>query len=162
MEKRPAFKSNGEKNILVLGIGNILLTDEGTGIHVIRELESLDLSENIELLEGGTAALDLIHYLRGWDKIVVIDCINIQDTPGSIYRLIPEDLEEANCCNHSSMHQVGLIEMIKLSRLSGNKAEIVIIGIVPEIYGEYRLKLSPTLENLLPEIVKLVIKETQI
>lgn len=161
MEKRPGFSSKGEKNILVLGIGNILLADEGAGIHVIRKLESLALPTNIELLEGGTGGLDLIFYLRGRDKIVIIDCVNIEDKPGSIYRLTLEDLEKAVSVNHNSMHQVGLIEMIKLFSLSGNKGEIIIIGIVPETYGEYQLELSPTLGKLLPEIVKLVIKETQ-
>ncbi|RQD75499.1 MAG: hydrogenase maturation protease [Candidatus Syntrophonatronum acetioxidans] len=148
-----------KKNILVLGVGNILMADEGIGVHVIKEMESLDLPENVELLDGGTAALDLIPYLKGRNKLIIVDCIDTQDPPGTIYRLSPEDLENIKTFTISSMHQIGLAETIKLSKLLGNNSDIVIIGVAPKNYNQYRIEISPELNKVVPKIIDIIFKE---
>ncbi len=137
------------------------MADEGIGVHIVNKIEALELPENIELLDGGTAALDLIPYLKGKEKIIIIDCIDTEDPPGTIYRLTPESLEDTNSFTISSMHQIGLAEALKMSRFLGNEAEIIIIGITPKTYNEYRMEISPELEAVVPKIIETVLKEIQ-
>ncbi len=155
----PATEIEENKEILVLGVGNILMADEGIGVHVVREMSFLEeLPENVELLDGGTSALDLIPYLQGKKKIVIIDCVETDDPPGTIYRLVPEDLEDIKTFTISSMHQIALPETIKFSRLLGNDAEIVIIGVAPKCYSEYRMEISPELAAVVPRIIEIVLE----
>ena len=137
------------------------MSDEGIGVYIINKMVSLDLPETVELLDGGTAALDLIPYLRGKDKIIIIDCIDTKDPPGTVYRLSPEELEELNNFTASSMHQIGLAETIKMSMLLGNNADIVIIGITPKNYDDYKIGLSPELKSIVPKLISIVLKEIQ-
>ncbi|PKM82506.1 MAG: Ni,Fe-hydrogenase maturation factor [Firmicutes bacterium HGW-Firmicutes-13] len=156
-----ALEKLKNRNILVLGVGSILMADEGIGVHIVKKMESLELPENVELLDGGTAALDLIPYLKGKDKIIIIDCIDTDDPAGTIYRLAPEDLEDIKTFTISSMHQIGLAETIKMSRLLGNEADVIIIGITPKTYSEYSLEISPELESITPKVIEIVLKEIQ-
>ncbi len=152
---------NSEK-ILVLGVGNILMADEGIGVQIVSEMQTLDLPENVELLDGGTAGLDLIPYMKDKKKIIIIDCIDTDDPPGTVYRMTPLDLQEINTFTISSMHQIGLAETIQLSRLLGNDAEVVIIGITPKNYKEYSLEISPELKAIVNKVIEFVIQEIEL
>jgi len=152
---------NSEK-ILVLGVGNILMADEGIGVQIISKMQALNLPENVELLDGGTAGLDLVPYMKDKKKIIIIDCIDTDDPPGTVYRMTPLDLQEINTFTISSMHQIGLAETIQLSRLLGNDAEVVIIGITPKNYKEYSLEISPELEAVVDRVIEFVIQEIEL
>ncbi|UNC92285.1 HyaD/HybD family hydrogenase maturation endopeptidase [Candidatus Contubernalis alkaliaceticus] len=155
-------QKNTGSNILVLGVGNILMADEGIGVQIINKMQNLDLPENVELLDGGTAGLDLIPYMKDKKKIIVIDCVDTEDPPGTVYRMTSLDLEEINTFTISSMHQIGLAETIKLSRILGNNAEMIIIGITPKNYKEYSLKISPELEAVVDKVIEIVIQEIEL
>lgn len=148
-----------EPDILVLGVGNILKGDEGVGVQVIKELQQLGLPEKVELLDGGTAGLDLVPYFQDRKKIIIIDCVDTPDPPGTIYRLRPEDLEEIKTFTISSLHQVALPEAIGLSRLLGNQAEFIIIGVTPKDFSQYKMEISPELKKSIPRLIGLVMKE---
>ena len=154
----PSQNMSGEK-YLVLGVGNILMADEGIGVQIINKMQALDLPENVELLDGGTAGLDLIPYMKDKKKIIIIDCIDTDAPPGTVYRMTPLDLEKISTFTFGSMHQIGLMETIELSRLFGNYAEVVIIGITPKIYHEYSLEISPELEAVVGRVIEIVIQE---
>src|SRR4030042_7180736 len=81
------------QDILILGIGNLLLKDEGVGVHVVERLREIPLPENVEVLDGGTAGLDLVDFIGGRKKLIVIDAVNAGEKPGTIYRLTEENLD---------------------------------------------------------------------
>ncbi|MBM4020162.1 MAG: hydrogenase maturation protease [Planctomycetes bacterium] len=126
------------KSILVLGIGNILLADEGVGVHVVREMIAraadgrLALPEDVELLDGGTAGIDLLDVLAGRRKVVVIDAVEADAAPGSVLRLTPDDLAGRPAAD-LSLHELGLLETLAMGEALGHPPQqVVIFGIVPK------------------------------
>ncbi len=75
-----------KKNILILGIGNILLKDEGIGVHVVNKLKEMQLPPDVEVMDGGTLGIDLLYYIEGRKKVVVIDTVTAGEPPGTMYR----------------------------------------------------------------------------
>jgi len=144
-------------DVLVLGMGNILLGDEGVGVHVIRELEKKKLPSNIELMDAGTALFSILHLLKERKKIVVIDAAKGGKRPGTIYRVLPSQIK--NDYNRLlSLHEMGLMECLAALENEARPRDMVIIGIEPASI-EPGLRLSPKLQQKLPEIVKAVMSE---
>ena len=143
--------------IVVVGVGNLLQKDEGVGIHAIQALEKMDLPKDIKLVDGGTEP-DLIAYTRAGDKMIIVDCAKAAGKPGDIYRFKPEDLAAGKGAL-TSAHEMGVVENLNLMALTGNKPkDVVIIGIEPaEI--DWGMELSATVEQKLPELIKVVLKE---
>ncbi|MBT3364028.1 MAG: HyaD/HybD family hydrogenase maturation endopeptidase [Chloroflexi bacterium] len=145
--------------IVVLGVGNMLMKDEGIGIHVIEALAGNPLLANInvEILDGGTSP-DILHLLGETGKLIIVDAVKGGDDPGSIYRFHAQDITVEN--NYPvSLHQLSLFESLDMMDCMGDKPEeTVIIGVEPK---EIRagLELSPELEQKVPQIVKLVLDE---
>lgn len=149
------------KKITVLGLGNILMQDEGVGIHVINELEKQDLPKEIELIDGGTAGLDIFPSLKDTDKLIMIDALKADKTPGTIYRLGLEDLTAGSSLATLSLHQVGVLEILTVLKKEGRAAkEIVIIGIEPKRIG-WGLELSSEIKAKIPKITDIIMKETE-
>ncbi|GAH50651.1 unnamed protein product, partial [marine sediment metagenome] len=97
------------KKIVILGLGNILLKDEGVGVHIAREVAGKDLPENVEIIDGGTASLDVLMSMKDVDKLIIIDALKGGEEPGSIYRLSREDLS-GRTKNPVSLHQINLLD----------------------------------------------------
>ncbi|MBC7189382.1 hydrogenase maturation protease, partial [Candidatus Aerophobetes bacterium] len=95
------------KDILVVGVGNILLGDEGIGVHVLKELEKKKLPDNVELLDLGVSSFSLLSHIEGKKKIIIIDAVKAEGAPGSVYRLSIEDIyrEEER---FFSLHEIGI------------------------------------------------------
>ena len=145
--------------IVVIGVGNLLMRDEGVGIHVIKALQEMDLPADIELIDGGTSP-DLIAFTRAGDKLIIVDAAKAGGEGGAVYRFTPEDLAAGKGIL-TSAHEMGVAENLALMALTGNEpAEIVIIGIEPQDTG-WGTELSPTLQKELPEIIEVVLKETK-
>jgi hydrogenase maturation protease len=143
--------------IVIIGVGNLLLKDEGVGIHVIKALQEMHLPADVELIDGGTSP-DLIAYTRAGDKMIIIDCAKSGGKAGSIYRFKPEDLA-AGKGTLTSVHEIGVRENLKLMEMTGNKPkEIVIIGIEPAEM-DWGMELSKKLKKRLPDIIKVLLKE---
>jgi hydrogenase maturation protease len=143
--------------IVVVGVGNLLLKDEGIGIHAVRALQEIDLPPDIKIIDGGTSP-DLIAYTRAGDKMIIIDAAKAGGRAGSIYRFKPEDLA-AGKGTLTSAHEMGVAENLKLMTLTGNQPrEIVIIGIEPKDI-DWGTELSPELQAKLPEIIRIVLGE---
>jgi hydrogenase maturation protease len=139
----------------VVGIGNILLKDEGIGCHVVHALEGIPLSD-VEIIDGGTC-LDVLQLLEGADKLVIVDAVKGGGMPGQIYRFHPEDitLEQAPLL---SVHDMGLVDTLKLVQLWHNVGEAVIIGVEPgEI--DWGLELSPELQQKIPRVIDAILSE---
>ena len=97
-----------EAKILILGLGNILLQDEGLGVQAVQRLESnYQLPANVQALDGGTKGLDLLPFLEGVTDLLILDAVKMDETPGTLIRLEGEAIPKALSVK-MSMHQVGL------------------------------------------------------
>ena len=102
-------------NIGLLGIGNLLMQDEGFGVHFIEHLtENYTIPENVSVLDGGTAGIMLAPFIEDVDYLYVIDTVSIKDEPGSIHCFTDEDVRSGNVQMRLSPHQVGLIDILAM------------------------------------------------
>lgn len=146
------------KRTIILGLGNLLLGDEGVGVHVIRRLQEVELPEGVELVDGGTAGFELLPFLKEAERVIIVDAARGGGKPGSVYRLRPEELGSAT--PELSLHQISLREVLQAAELLGIKPEVVIIGVEPERIAP-GIGLSPAVEAALPRAIDLVLKELQ-
>ena len=151
------MKSEGR--IVVLGIGNLLLKDEGVGVHLIQELEKETLPPNVELIDGGTSTLNVLPEIKGAKKIIVIDAMKAGDEPGSIYRCQPKDLIPASDAP-VSLHHIDFLQALKMAKLLGDDLEeqTVIYGVEPEEIS-WEIGLSPAIKKKMAKLKELVIEE---
>lgn len=146
------------QDILILGIGNILLKDEGVGVHVVKKLKEFSLPDNAEVIDGGTAGLDLIDFLANRKKVIVIDAVKAGEKPGTIYRLTEKNLNIKPKAI-MSFHEIDFLHALYMSEVMGNKPEeTIVIGVEPKDMSD-GLELSPEIEERIPEIIKVVMKE---
>ncbi|MBA7657184.1 hypothetical protein ES703_65115 [subsurface metagenome] len=160
-------KSGGTKCVLVLGLGNILLKDEGVGVHVAHKLQELAIPYNVEVMDGGTACLDVLLLAQGVEKLVVIDAMRAGKKPGTIYKTRLK-AEEKNRLTQIfseaeqpkiSLHQVGLLDALSVvEKMNHAPEEIVIIGVEPKEM-DCGLELTEPVKQRLVEIVNMVLEE---
>jgi hydrogenase maturation protease len=150
-----------KKPILVLGVGNLVLTDEGVGVHVVQRLQKMDLPSHVEVLDGGTSGFDLLDDIEGRKKVVVVDAVKGEQPPGTIYRMTTEDIEETPK-SRLSLHDIDMTDLLKLVDLFEiEKPEIVIIGIEPKDIESASLELSQEIEARVPRLIELVMREIE-
>ena len=153
------MNSESRKRIVVVGIGNILLKDEGIGVHVVHSLEQLPPPADIELeiIDGGTSP-DIFLSLQGADKLVVVDAAKGNGEPGTIYRFHPDDLT-GELGGLTSVHEIGLPQSLKLMDYLGTRPnDVVVFGVEPKEL-DWGLEPSAELQQKIPEIIKLVLEE---
>jgi hydrogenase maturation protease len=146
--------------IMVMGVGNVLLSDEGLGVQFLNELSKNALPDNVELLEGGTAGLELVHLIQEVEFLIIIDAINAKDEPGAIFRFEPEKLKILPEHFEVSFHQVGILEVLAMANILGNAPQTLIFGIQPKSL-EWGLEVSPEVYKVFPKIKDLIYKEFQ-
>ena len=145
-------------NITILGVGNELLSDEGVGIHAIKELQKKGLPSEIEVLEGGTDGFGLLNIITSTEHLIVIDSLKGGGKPGSIYRFHIDDAPSCPDLFKTSVHQIGILEVINLSSLIGNTPDTVVIGVEPKEL-KTGMTLSPEIKKKIPRIIELVLEE---
>lgn len=143
---------------MVMGVGNILLSDEGLGVRFLDELAKISLPENVELLEGGTAGLELVHLIQEVDFLIIVDAINAKDNPGALFRFQPEELRVFPEQYEVSFHQIGIIEVLAMADVLGKAPETLIFGVQPKSF-EWGMDLSPEIQAIFPRLIKFVLKE---
>jgi len=153
--------------VLVLGLGNILLKDEGVGVHIAQRLQELALADNVEVMDCGTASLDVLLLAPGIEKLVVIDALRANKEAGTIYKahLKTEEQDKLEQIFSSdsriSLHQIGLIDALAVAeRINCAPKEIVIIGVEPEKI-DCGLELTDKVKQRVPEIINTVLKEIE-
>ncbi|MFH1140997.1 MAG: HyaD/HybD family hydrogenase maturation endopeptidase [Chloroflexota bacterium] len=151
-------KALSRPSLLILGVGNVLLRDEGVGVRVVEAMEGMKLPGNVELLDGGTASLGLLDSLANRDRLVVIDAVRGGGEPGTVYRLSPKDMAmQAQAI--TSLHQVGLLEALALAEgLGCAPREVTIFGIEPKEIS-WGLELTPQVAAAVPGVIELVLGE---
>ncbi len=158
-ENKAQSKRKNPQRFVIVGVGNLLLKDEGIGIHTVKALQELQLPECVEIIDGGTSP-DLIAYSEAESKLIIIDAVKAGGEPGAIYRFTPDNLDSAQG-RAISLHELGVPESLQLMRLAGNEPEeIVIIGIEPQEI-DWGIELSPVLQQKIPDIIKLILVEIE-
>jgi hydrogenase maturation protease len=146
------------KKILILGLGNILLGDEGVGVRVVEQLANYPLPESVEVIDGGTAGYELINVLEGREKVIIVDAVKAEDTPGSVYKLDTSFLEDDSSVQ-LSLHQIGLKSVLKMASLMDINPEVTLVGIIPKDYQNYNMGLSEEVEKAIPLVIETILKE---
>ncbi|HQO39185.1 MAG TPA: hydrogenase maturation protease [Spirochaetota bacterium] len=146
------------KDVLVLGIGNILCMDEGVGVHLVNHIieSGRVFPENVEFADGGTSGYDLLPLMTGRRKIIIVDALKTDDVPGSIYRF-PADSLVANNYVYS-LHDLGVKKLVDMLKIMGENPEIEIIGIVPEDYSTLAIGMSDSVWESIPKAIAEVLK----
>ncbi|MFW6111495.1 MAG: hydrogenase maturation protease [Candidatus Bipolaricaulota bacterium] len=136
----------------VLGVGNTLKGDDGIGVVLVKELKKEEFPGEVEFHEVGTSGMNILHYLEGLDKAVIVDALRSGGNPGDSIFFRPEEVDKDITVR--STHDANLLEAIELSETLGERPEkIVIMGVIPDDMT-IRDGLSPLLENKLPDLVK--------
>jgi hydrogenase maturation protease len=147
--------------IVVLGIGNALLGDEGLGVEAVRRLSARGLPADVELVDGGTSSLDILLSLVGEkvSRLVIVDAVSGGEAPGTIYRV---DLSETGLRGDPgelSLHDLRLPDSLKMAELAGLDCDtVVLLGVEPARL-EWETKLSPEVESKMDRLVELVMEE---
>jgi len=148
-------KPNTANNkILVLGVGNLILGDEGIGIHAIKYLENQDLGKDIDLLDGGTGGFHMLSVMDDYKTLIMIDATIDSKEEGSLSLIEPKfasDFPKA-----LSSHDIGLRDLVETATLLGHMPKIYLITVSVTDISEVRMTLSEKVENSLPEVGKLV------
>ncbi len=147
--------------ILVLGLGNILLSDEGLGVAAIERLTATHrLGAEVEVLDGGTMGLDLLYRLEGVGHLIIVDAIRSGGAPGDIMRLEGDEIPKM-LATKMSMHQVGLQELLAVSELRGAlPAHVVLWGMEPA-WLDWGTSLTPAIAGQLDALVEAVACEVE-
>ncbi len=144
-----------EMQTLILGLGNELLGDEGVGVHATRSLQLEELPENTEVVEVGTAILDALPYLQCADRIIIIDAMNGDGSPGSVYKIPLESCQEKNFI--ASMHGFDIFRVMALAELE-KIPPVIVFGMEPEKI-DWSLELSSTVDHSMPFLLQAVRQE---
>lgn len=146
------------KRVIVLGVGNLLLSDEGVGVHVAKKLMEMELPPGVQAVEGGTDGFRLMNVVTEADRLIIVDAVKGGEAPGSIYRFDIKDAPSYPDVYKTSVHQIGILEVVHLSELVGKTPETVIIGVEPGSL-EMGMELSTEVAAKLPRIIELVFEE---
>jgi hydrogenase maturation protease len=147
------------KKILIVGVGNLLLKDEGVGVHAVRALERTQLPPGVDLCDGGVAGITLLDFFEKSSRVLLIDAAEMSLPPGTIRRFTPDEVQQGPEAPRFSSHDVGLLEVLRLAEALGRSPEeVVIIGIQPKeiAWGE---ELSSEVAAALPVVLEMVRRE---
>ncbi len=150
---------NGGPSVLVLGVGNTLMQDDGVGVLAVRALaETYELPPEVRVLDAGVIELTLLTELAGVERLLLIDAMQGGGEPGTIYRLTPDGLRP-RAGPSLSAHETGLSEVLSVARLLGRLPQTRILGIQPKEAGLPGLELTPPLQGALPRVVSAAVEE---
>ena len=146
-------------DITVLGIGNLLMGDEGVGIHLIQTLEKFyTFSPSINLIDGGTTGLDLIPYFENCEKMIIVDAVDFQEEPGHIGTLHNEEIHY-RFNTKLSLHHAGLADVLSVIKLTDIPSpDMMLIGVQPLIV-EMGIKLSDVISDKMGKVLSIIIEK---
>ncbi|MEN8138875.1 MAG: hydrogenase maturation protease [Bacteroidota bacterium] len=155
--KKDFFNENiKEGDILILGVGNYLLGDEGVGVHFIKYLETQDLPENVHLLDGGTGGYYLMPYMEGYKAVIMIDATIDGENPGHFRMIRPRF--STDYPPQLSAHDIGLKDMIEGMMLLDTLPDLYLLAVSIIDYDKLSIELTGEIEDAFPEMKNLVLK----
>lgn len=135
------------EKIIVLGIGNILMQDEGFGVRVVEELtRRYTFPDSVQVLDGGTLGMELLGFIKGADRLLIIDAVNGGEAPGTFYRFANEEVK-AYFKHKVSMHELGIQDVLSaLELLEQPVKDVVVLGVQPAVI-DVGLELSQIVQS---------------
>lgn len=145
--------------ITLLGIGNILLSDEGYGVRIIQELRRrYRFPANVQLIDGGTLGLELLPYISKEERLLIIDAVNGAGEPGTFFRFVGDEVK-AYFSQKVSLHEMGVNDILWALEVTGQPIEeVVVIGVKPESI-KLGLSLTAIISDTIDSTVAAVIAE---
>ncbi|AGK62201.1 hydrogenase maturation protease [Archaeoglobus sulfaticallidus PM70-1] len=145
--------------VVVLGIGNILLRDEGVGVRVVEELRKLELPDYVEVYDGATLGIALLNLLSDSDKAVIVDAVFGGGKPGDIYRFSLYEILDTPLKNLISAHDIDFVTAFKMGKdLLNLPQNIVVVGIEPKTIEE-GMELSDEVKKAIPKAIEIILEE---
>lgn len=142
----------------IIGIGNLLLKDEGFGVQFIDLLRNkYTFDQNVRVIDGSTLGYGLLDDIFSLDNIIVIDALKTDEKPGNIFKFDSENLP-VNLMKKTA-HDVEFIDVITMCQLQGHNPKIIIFAVSPEDCGNVGMDISPPLKNAMPRLETLVLEE---
>jgi hydrogenase maturation protease len=138
--------------LLVLGIGNTLLLDEGVGVRAVQELQKEAWPDTVEFMDGGTFTQDIFYLFKDYDGLLVLDCVRAGHPAGTVYRLGEEDLVK-NEAQNLSVHDIDLLDSLRMAEMIGHRPAMRVVGMEPERI-DWHMGLTPTVEAALPTFLR--------
>jgi hydrogenase maturation protease len=140
-----------KNNILVLGIGNLLLNDEGVGVHIVNLLEKEAYAE-ADLMDGGTGGFHLLGFIQSYDCVVIADASLDEFPAGHIRVLHPTFAKDFP--KQLSAHEIGLKDLLDAAFLLGNMPDIYLVAISIKEYQEMGIELTTEVKLAIPNAIK--------
>jgi len=154
------MSNTNQSDVLILGIGNMLMGDEGVGVHIIEKLSSIELPEGVECLDGGTGSFLLLEPMQRARKVVLIDATIDGQPPGTVTRLTPKYAKDYP--RTLTAHDIGLKDLLDAFYLLGDIPEVALYAVSIAPLQEMRIGVSPAVERSVGRIVELVQEEVGI
>ena len=143
---------------LVLGVGNILMGDEGLGVRVVELFEKgYSLPAEVDCVDGGVAGVALLGYFKDYTNIIIVDAVSSGAAPATIHRFRGAEIKDIPP-TATNAHQIGIKELIAISRFEGAHPGIIFIGIVPQDIS-FSIGLTPLVEAALPMAAEIIMEE---
>ena len=148
-----------KKNITILGVGNILYSDDGVGIRVVEKLErEYEFSDNVEIIDGGVLGINLLGVISKVGRLIVVDTVLNHGKPGDFHRLEHDEIPDRVLAKNS-LHQVDLIEALTLCNALDHVPQTTIIGIEPKDLETLSEELTPEIEVKVGQLIQRVLEE---
>jgi hydrogenase maturation protease len=144
---------------LVVGLGNVLLGDEGVGVHAVRELERHALPENVECLDGGTGGFVLLEPLESAGRIVLIDAATDGNPPGTVTRTLPRF--SSDYPPTLTAHDIGVKDLLDALYMRGGPREVVLYAISIDPQQTTSMKLSGEIALAAREAVRMILADLE-
>lgn len=147
--------------IVILGIGNLLLRDEGFGIHVVNELKSqYKFPSNVDVIDGGTAGINLLSIIETAAHLILIDVVQSKKPAGTIFRFKPDRMPK-DVVYKRSLHQIGFNEIFGIAGILEKFPDTTIIGIQPKDIKSYGADLTAELKKRVKDVVEIILMELE-
>jgi hydrogenase maturation protease len=133
--------------LLVLGVGNMLLTDDGVGVFAAQTLQNEEWPENVRILDAGTFTHDIFYLFEGYDVVLVLDIVHCGGKPGAIYRLTEDELVK-NENQRLSLHDIDLIDPLNMAEMLHKKRpNLLVLGMEPADFTSWNIGLSHAVQE---------------
>ena len=148
-----------EPTITIMGLGNILLMDEGVGVHTVTAFqERYSVPDYVEIIDGGAAGLDLLPFIEGREKLLMVDAVNFDREPGYI-DILENEAIPAKFGTKASLHHLGLMDVLSILKLSNSSPkDICLIGIQPKTM-ELGLDMSPEMWDKIDTLIERMVSK---
>ncbi len=138
--------------IVVIGVGNVLMGDDGFGVRVVEELRKINLPA--EIYDCATLGLQILDYIEGKELCIIVDVVKMGGKPGELYVFDWDDVE-FETSNPISLHDIGLVEALKFCSFAYRLPKIKVVGVEPQKI-EFGIGLSKPVESAIPKAIKTV------